>query len=98
MLEMPDMVTLYERCPRFDEGMLYQTPEYARLCNQMANRVESLRALLGPEQDSMIEDLLRLCQEETELEAKHFFQCGISTALCFVGKQWDGSGMGFHLP
>ena len=72
---------MYQACPRFDEGELYRSEEYAAHSARYLSALDTLLSVLDPAQCALLQQFLELTHDETEFEARHFFCAGV-TAAC----------------
>ncbi len=77
----PEIVALYEKARRFDEGEIYQSPEYEAISSRCAALFDQLVDTYGDRIIPMLEKYTECLYEETELECEHFFQEG-----CLLGR------------
>lgn len=73
---MSSMEELYQRAKRFDEGEIYQSPEYDKIAKRQMELYREMRALFGPFIVPLLEEYTDQIGEECEMECRHFFEQG----------------------
>ena len=71
-----ELKALYEQAPRFDEGNLYQSAEYADAARERIELETLTRRLFGNHAATILEEYAGAMDRITELECQHYFEQG----------------------